>query len=102
MNYQNNEKKERFKAELATLEDNNEILEILEDSDFKGNISLTYTRRPNAILSFEKEGDDVNIILGKDSHNQNKIVTFGTYSVNSMFLNGIKEKIGYLFSLSGG
>ena len=47
---------DRYNFETARPEDAGEILEILEEIDFKGKISLTFTRRPDPVASFKKEG----------------------------------------------
>ena len=88
----------RFVFEQATSQDSGEILAILEDASFKGNISLLYTRRPDAYRSLKQEGDDVDIIVARDSLN-GKIAGFGACAVRQCFINGNEEKVGYLFGL---
>ena len=88
----------KFKFELAQPKDSNEILEILEESDFNGNISVLYTRRPDAFKSFMKEGKDVILLICRDLRT-NKIAGFGAASIHSVFINQKKELCAYLFGL---
>ncbi|MEW5801887.1 MAG: hypothetical protein AB1847_07240 [bacterium] len=88
----------RFSFGLGQPEDKEQILEILEQNDFKGRISILYTRRPNAYASLKKEGDEVSIVVCKDSQ-KNKIVGFGACGVRKLYINGKEEKAGYLFAL---
>jgi hypothetical protein len=97
MNCQN----ERFIIRPAHPEDSIEILEILEiieEEDFKGRISLLYTRRPDAYESLMKEGEEVIIVVCQDTVN-NKIAGFGSCAIRELFVNGKPEKVGYLFGL---
>ena len=63
MIFQNN----RYIFEAAKPCDGVEMLEILEDEDFKGQISLVYTRRPDAFASINAEGIGAEIVLCRDS-----------------------------------
>lgn len=88
----------RFTFELATPDDGQELLEILEDAAFKGKISLLYTRRPDAYQSFIHEGPRVDIVVCRDQQ-QGKIVGFGACALRQLFVNGIPRPVGYLFGL---
>lgn len=88
----------RFRFEQAAAQDSKEILRILEDAPFKGKISLLYTRRPDACLSFKQEGEDVYIIVARDTK-YNKIAGFGACAIRTLFVNGSPARIGYLFGL---
>ena len=57
----------RYTFELARPEDSAEILDVLEEIDFKGNIGLTFTRRPDPYASFKTEGRRVDILVSRDS-----------------------------------
>lgn len=94
MNYRNN----RFIFERATPEDGQELLEILEEAEFRGRMSLLYTRRPDAYLSLKQEGKEVDIVLCHDTRN-GKIVGFGACALRELFVNGRAATVGYLFSL---
>ena len=88
----------RFQFEQATAQDSDEILTILEDAPFKGNISLLYTRRPDAYWSFTQEGEEVNIIVARDTKHDN-IAGLGACALRTLFVNGIPARVGYLFGL---
>ena len=88
----------RFIFECAVPEDGQELLEILENSEFQGKISLLYTRRPDAYASLKQEGKQVDIVICRDTQ-QGKIVGFGACAVRELFVNGHPEKVGYLFGL---
>ena len=88
----------RFIFELATPEDSTELLEILEETSFTGNISLLYTRRPDAYHSFMREGPHVDIVVCRDLRQQ-KIAGFGACALRKLFINGQPETVGYLFGL---
>ncbi len=94
MNCQNN----RFIFELAAPEDGQELLEILEEAEFRGRISLLYTRRPDACLSLKQEGKEVDAVVCRDTRN-GKIVGFGACALRELFVNGKAATVGYLFSL---
>lgn len=88
----------RFVFETARPEDGPEILEILEDVEFSGQISLVYTRRPDPYVSFHMEGEDANIILCRDLVAE-KIVSLGACTVVELFVNGKVTRAAYLFGL---
>lgn len=88
----------RFRFEQAAAQDSDEILTILEDAPFKGKISLLYTRRPDAYRSFIQEGEEVNIIVARDTK-YNKIAGFGACAIRTLFVNGNPTRVGYLFGL---
>lgn len=88
----------RFIFELANPEDGRELLEIIEETTFSGKISLLYTRRPDAFLSLKSEGEEVDIVICRDLLKK-KIAGFGACAIRNLFVNGKKEKVGYLFGL---
>jgi len=93
-----NSRNERYIFETARPEDAGEILEILEEIDFKGKISLTFTRRPDPIASFRKEGKRVDILVSRDTR-EGRITAVAAASINRMFYDGEAADIGYLFGL---
>lgn len=93
-----NSRNERYTFETARPEDAGEILEILEEIDFKGRISLTFTRRPDPIASFRKEGERVDILVSRDTR-EGRITAVAAASVNRMFFDGEPAHVGYLFGL---
>ena len=94
MNFQSN----RYKFEFARPEDGGELLGILEESDFKGQISLIYTRQPDAYASFKAEGEAAAVVLCRDTE-KNKVVAFGACSVHKVYINGKATRVGYLSGL---
>lgn len=94
MKNQNN----RYVFTRAKPTDSKEILEILEEGEFQGNISLQYTRQPDAYASLMQEGVEVDIIICRDLEND-KIVGYGACAINFCYVNGSPQKVGYLFGL---
>ena len=94
MNYQNN----RFSFELANREDGEQILDILEENDFKGKVALIYTRRPDAYSSLKREGEEVVIIVCRD-HKLDRGAGFAACSINRLYFNGEEKRVGYLSGL---
>ena len=88
----------RFCFDFATPDDSRELLEILEKAAFRGQISLLYTRRPDAFHSLRMEGDRVEIVVCRDAE-RGKIAGFGACATRRVFLNGQPETVGYLFGL---
>lgn len=84
----------KYKVEKASEKDGKEMLEIIESIPAKGPFELIYTRRPNAYLSYKKEGDRVNVGLIKDS--KGKIVLQGACVVNDYYINNKICSIGYV------
>jgi len=93
-----NSRNDRYIFESARPEDAGEILEILEDIDFKGKISLTFTRRPDPIASFQREGKRVDVVVSRDVR-EGRITAVAAASLNRMYFNGEPADIGYLFGL---
>jgi hypothetical protein len=88
----------RFSFELARPEDGLELLEILETQAFSGNVSLLYTRRPDAYASFMREGEDVEIVVCRDRAS-GRIAGMGVSADRVLFVNGAPRRVGYLFGL---
>ncbi|MDD2402377.1 MAG: hypothetical protein PHD60_09295 [Clostridia bacterium] len=87
-----------FVIELASPADAEEILKIYESGDFKGNISVLYTRRPDPVKSLMQEGDKVVIPIIKEQEN-GKICGMGCCVIRKAYLNGEIKNIGYLTGL---
>ena len=96
MSFQSN----RFYFKIAEKSDSSELMEIIEANEFKGNISLLYTRRQDAYSSFMMEGEKVLITALKDKL-CNKLVGFGACAINKLYINEEIKKCGYLFGLRG-
>jgi hypothetical protein len=89
---------DRYIIEPATLEDSRQILDIYEEEAAPGNPALIFTRRDNAILSMQREGEQVVIFVCRNKFN-NELIGFGAYSINSCFVNGTVCPVAYLFGL---
>lgn len=89
---------ERFIYDLATRDDNPQLAEIINQLNFKGSISLQYSRDPDVYGSFLKEGEKVKVMVLRDLK-ENKIAGFGAFGINSLYVNGKPEKTAYIFSL---
>jgi hypothetical protein len=58
---------DRFVIQPATAADSAEILCLLEENVFPGNVSLIYTRRPDAYRSFMAEGKEAHLLVCRDT-----------------------------------
>ena len=96
MSYQN----KRFIFDIADARDGEKIAEILESNPFEGRISLLYTRRPDAYESFLKESKESEVLICRDK-NEGGVVGFGAYNVRELYVNGIPQRVGYIFGLRG-
>jgi len=90
----------KYLFRFADADDSAQLLEIFEQTGFSGNLSLTYTRRPNAFDSLKLEADEVVILLCEDIEKK-RIAGFGALAVRNLLINGNVEKAGYLFGLRG-
>lgn len=88
----------RFIFDYAKAEEGPEILDILEENDFKGHIALCYTRRPNPYYSFMLEGKDTAVLICRDTQ-ENKIAGVGACTVRQLYVNGEETEVAYLFGL---
>ena len=79
-----------YSYEYATKQDGWEISKLIEDVDFKGEISLAYCRRPNAVISLMKDGDKSTFVIVKDG--DSKIVAVGACVINKdiAYLTGMR------------
>jgi hypothetical protein len=91
-------KSDRFVIEPATPADADEILSILEENVFAGNISLIYTRRPDAYRSFMSEGDQVQLFACRDMQ-EGRVAGVAATALHECFIDHRPEKIVYLFGL---
>lgn len=87
-----------FEFVEATIDQGPKMLEILEEADFQGDISIIYTRRPNPVISFQAEGDDVIIMLCQKMDTK-EMVGFGVCTIREHYIDGKLERVGYLSGL---
>mgnify|MGYP001068204293 CR=1 FL=1 len=88
----------RFEFGLASSEDNRQILEIFESIDFKGNISVLFTRRPDPCESLMNDGETAVIPVIREVES-GKICAVGCCIIRKAFINGEVRNTGYLTGL---
>lgn len=86
---------DRFEYSVAKPEDSEEILKVLESTDFKGGISVLYTRRPDPLKSYTREGESFFMPVVRDKESE-KICGVGCCVIRRGFINGEEKNIGYL------
>lgn len=96
MSYQN----DKFDIGLAGPQDSEQLLRIYECGDFKGGISVLYTRRPDPYLSLQREGEKAVIPIVTDKEN-GIIVGMGACVIRKATVNGEIRNTGYLTGLKG-
>lgn len=89
---------ERFSFSLAKPEDGPEILKVYESLDFKGDISVMYTRRPDPLASLAMEGDEVLLPLMQDN-STGRIAGMGCWILRQAYIDGQIKRVCYLMSL---
>lgn len=94
MNYQSRE----FEFSIASSGDAEELLELFEDMEFSGDISVLFTRRPDPYHSLMIEGEKIVIPIVRDIKN-GKICAMGCCIIRKAFINGEVKTTGYLTSL---
>ena len=79
-----------YRYEFATEQDGEEIARLLEDEEFKGEISIAYCRRPNAVLSLARDGDKSVFVTAKDD--DGRIVAVGACVIKGdvAYLTGLR------------
>ncbi|HEY5576357.1 MAG TPA: hypothetical protein VIK34_06535, partial [Clostridiaceae bacterium] len=89
---------DKFEIGSAKPEDAQEMLKIYECGDFKGNISVLYTRRPDPFKSLISEGEKAVITVVRDKEN-GVIVGMGACIIRKACINGEIKNTGYLTGL---
>lgn len=89
---------DKFEIGSAKPEDAQEMLQIYECGDFKGNISVLYTRRPDPFNSLISEGEKAVITVVRDKEN-GVIVGMGACIIRKACINGEIKNTGYLTGL---
>ncbi|MCF8018017.1 MAG: GNAT family N-acetyltransferase [Vallitaleaceae bacterium] len=93
-----NTRSKNFEFREASMNDGAKMLEILEEPDFQGNISIIYTRRPNPVISFKAEGNDVIIMICQKADTK-EMVGFGVCTIREHYIHGKLVNVGYLSGL---
>ena len=94
----NNANNQLFVIEPACDDDSEEINQILEEELSPGNLSLLFTRRPNAYQSMQKEGEKIEVVVCRNSFNS-EIIGIGAYAINSGYIDNKIQPFAYLFAL---
>ncbi|MBQ9624547.1 MAG: hypothetical protein IJR47_00415 [Clostridia bacterium] len=84
------------KVELATAQDGERLLELMEATSAKGKIELIYTRRPNAYLSYQREGGAVKVLKVVENE---QIIGSVAKITREMYIDGERERVCYLCGL---
>jgi hypothetical protein len=82
----------------ATAADSAEILSVLEENALPGDVSLIYTRRPDAYRSFLAEGQEAHLLVCRDTQ-EGRIAGLGAHAVHECFIDQRPEKVVYVFGL---
>lgn len=88
----------KYTYEKATVSDGEEISKLLEKTSFQGDISLVYAKRPNAVISVNKDCLKSSIVVGRDI-NTKEIKGVGICQIFNMLVNGKQEPVAYLGGL---
>ncbi|HWQ89632.1 MAG TPA: hypothetical protein VN374_06625 [Desulfitobacteriaceae bacterium] len=91
---------DKYEISLARPEDSRQLLNIYECGDFKGNISVLYTRRPDPYKSLLLEGEKAVIPIVTDKA-KGVIVGMGACIIRKAYINGAVKITGYLSGLKG-
>ena len=91
---------DRYEICLAEPSDAEQLLDIYECGDFKGDVSVLYTRRPDPIRSLMNEGEKAVIPIVRDLEN-GVIVGMGACIIRKAYINGEIKNTGYLGGLKG-
>jgi hypothetical protein len=79
--------------EYATEKDGEEIAALLEDTEFKGGISVAYCRRPNAVNSLARDGDKSTFVIARNT--EGKIIGAGGCTINGdvAYMTGLRAVV---------
>lgn len=86
----------RYLFETATEADNGQILEILESDISPGSMSMIYTRRPDAVASFKKGGEQTEVLVCRERAS-GLIIGVWAVSICNMYFQDKVQKTGYLY-----
>jgi hypothetical protein len=89
---------DRFVFDLATPDDNEELLRFCARADMAGAIRFRVDRSPHYFAALRVEGRHSDVIVGRDRKN-GRIVATGHRSVKHVFVNGCSTPVGYLSAL---
>ena len=88
----------RFVVREATLDDDVHFREIMRDVKMRGNISVSFRREPSYFAGCKVQGVEPRAALCWDSV-QSRAVGFGARLKRDVYINGVKQRIGFLSDL---
>ncbi|MDR3295090.1 MAG: hypothetical protein LBT26_04570 [Clostridiales Family XIII bacterium] len=88
-----------YTYELASEKDGAEIAALLESTEFKGGIALACARRPNAVASLRRDGENAAFCVVRDA--RGGLVGTGGCTVNKMRVFGELVNVAYLTGMRG-
>ena len=92
------ETKSKYVYEFAEEKDGEEISSLLEKVPFKGDVSLSYAKRPNAIQSAKIDFDKTAFVVAKKQQTR-EICGVGVCSLYKTYVDGQIENTAYLGGL---
>ncbi len=78
--------------------DDAELRRLLRENPVDGSIRVTLEREPDSFLAAGIEGDTHQVVVARDS-GTGRLLGMGTRSVNNAYINGQRERLGYLSQL---
>lgn len=81
---------------LADISYNAQLCDFVRNQPIKGHICMSYERDPDFFAGLKIQGVDNQVIAGVEN---NKLLCFGCRSVRPLYINGKKQRFGYLSSL---
>ena len=87
-----------FRFELATPDDNAELLRFSRDAEMPGAIRFSFDRSPDYLGALCVEGRQSEVLVCREAQN-GRVVAIGHRSVKSVFVNGQPASVGYLSGL---
>jgi hypothetical protein len=88
----------RFRFELATPDDNAELLRFSRSAEMPGAIRFSFDRNPDYLGALCVEGRQSEVLVCREAQN-GRVVAIGHRSVKSVFVNGQPTSVGYLSGL---
>lgn len=88
-----------YEVTRAVLSDGEAINRVFESGSFEGGIAVQYLRQPNTLASYEREADEVVMLIGRDLDNPQHLIGTGACTIREGWLEGGKARIAYLAGL---
>jgi hypothetical protein len=88
----------RFEFQLATRGDDDELRGLLAATPMDGKVSLAFAREPSYFAAAEVDGDRTEVGVVRDQA-AGRIVGMGSRSISLRYVNGQRERVGYLSGL---